>query len=220
MIEAKNIVKIFKDGENEFKALKGINLSIKEGEYLVITGASGSGKSTLLYQIGLLDKPTSGKIIFNGQDTSLLSEREKTMIRLQRLGYVFQDYALLPELTALENTALPLLMMGVPKEETERRAKEVLSKLDLESKFKNLPNQMSGGEQQRVSIARAIVNNPKIVLADEPTANLDSKRTEEVIEIFKSLHREGQTIAMITHEENCISCSNRKITMHDGEIIN
>jgi len=219
MIELKNIVKIFKDGEIEFKALDGINLSINDGEFLIITGPSGSGKSTLLYQIGLLDTPTSGKIIFNGEDTSFLSEKEKTLIRLKKLGYIFQDYALLPELTALENTVLPFLMMGTEKKIAYGKSKEVLSKLGLKDKFNNLPNQLSGGEQQRVSIARAIANKPDIIFADEPTANLDSVKTREVIEIFKLLHKEGQTIAMVTHEEDCFFCSSRMIRLSDGSIV-
>lgn len=218
MIEAEKITKIFKDGQVKFRALNNINLSIKEGEFLLITGRSGSGKSTLLYQLSLLDVPTSGRIIFNGEDTSLLTEREKTLIRLKKLGYVFQDYALLPELTAIENTILPLIMMGVDQKEAYQKSKNVLEKFGLVSKVNNLPGQLSGGEQQRVSISRAIVNEPDIVFADEPTANLDSEKTKDVIDIFKDLHKEGQTIVMVTHEKICFDCSNRIIKLSDGEI--
>jgi len=219
MIKAENITKIFKTGEVEFKALQNINLFIKEGEFLVITGRSGSGKSTLLYQLSLLDDPTSGRIIFDDKDTSLLSNREKTLIRLKKLGYVFQDYALLPELTALENTILTLLMMGVDSKKATKKSIDTLAKFGLESKINNLPSQLSGGEQQRVSIARAIVNNPHIIFADEPTANLDSENTKDVIEILKKLNQEGQTIVMISHEEDCFNCSSRIVKMLDGQII-
>ena len=219
MIKAENITKIFKTGEVEFKALQNINLFIEEGEFLVITGRSGSGKSTLLYQLSLLDDPTSGKIIFDNKDISLLSNREKTLIRLEKLGYVFQDYALLPELTALENTALTLLMMGIDSKKAYKKSKDTLAQFGLESKINNLPSQLSGGEQQRVSIARAIVNNPHIIFADEPTANLDSENTKDVIEILKKLNQEGQTIVMISHEEDCFSCSSRIIKLLDGQIV-
>jgi putative ABC transport system ATP-binding protein len=219
MIKAENITKIFKTGQIEFKALQNINLSIEEGEFLIVSGRSGSGKSTLLYQLSLLDNPTSGKIIFDNKDISLLSNREKTLIRLEKLGYVFQDYALLPELTALENIILPLLMMGVNSRKAYKKVEETLAKFGLENKINNLPSQLSGGEQQRVSIARAIVNNPHIIFADEPTANLDLENTKDVIEILKKLNEEGQTIVMVSHEEDCFDCSSRIIKLSDGQIV-
>jgi len=218
MIEAKNIVKVFRQGEISFEALKGINLSIKEGSFVIITGRSGAGKSTLLYQLGLLDEPTLGKIIFDDYDTSLFSNNAKTSFRLSNIGYVFQDYALLPELTALENTVLPLMMMGVGKKESERRAKQILSRLGLEEKFDNLPSQLSGGEQQRVSISRAVVNDPRVVFADEPTANLDSKNAKDVVEVFNSLYKKGQTIVMVTHEKGFFNHADRIITLSDGKV--
>ncbi|MBD3207899.1 MAG: ATP-binding cassette domain-containing protein [Candidatus Nealsonbacteria bacterium] len=218
MIEARNIVKVFRQGEISFEALKGINLLIKEGSFVIITGRSGAGKSTLLYQLGLLDEPTSGKVIFDDYDTSLFSNNAKTSFRLSNIGYVFQDYALLPELTALENTVLPLMMMGVGKKESERRAKQILSRLGLEKKFNNLPSQLSGGEQQRVSISRAVVNDPRVVFADEPTANLDSKNAKDVVEVFNSLYKKGQTIVMVTHEKGFFNHADRIITLSDGKV--
>lgn len=220
MIKAEKLVKVFKDGQSEFTALKGIDLLINKRDFVVITGRSGAGKSTLLYQLGLLDEPTSGRLFFNNYNISSFSDSEKTNFRLKNIGYVFQDYALVPELTALENTTLPLIMMGKSGKEAENKAKEILSGLGLKDKFHNLPNQLSGGEQQRVSVARAVVNNPKIIFADEPTANLDSEKALEVIDVFKSLQKEGQTIVMITHEEEFFSNADRIVHISDGQIEN
>ncbi len=219
MIEAKNIRKVFKSGEAELIALKNISFEIKDGEFLSIIGRSGSGKSTLLYQLGLLDKPTSGTVIFNGIDTANLSNDERTLVRLNDLGYVFQDYALIPELTALENVITPLMMQGLNNQKSKKMAMYALERVDLTHRINHLPSQLSGGEQQRVSIARAIGHNPKVIFADEPTANLDNVTSLTILEVFKELHKQGQTIILVTHEEEYTKVTNRIITMFDGEII-
>src|SRR5574343_16913 len=201
MIKTKNLTKTFTDGEKITKVLKGIDFEAKEGEFIAIIGRSGAGKSTFLYQISLLDEPTSGEIKIGGIDTHNLTQNEKTEFRLNELGYVFQDYALLPDLTALENVALPLLMQGKDTTESYKISAKSLERVGLGHRLNNLPSQLSGGEQQRVSISRAIAHNPKILFADEPTANLDNESSKRVMEIFKELHAQGQTIVMVTHEE-------------------
>ncbi len=219
MITTKNITKIFKNGSVETQVLKGISLQIQSGEFVAIMGKSGAGKSTLLYQLGLLDQPTSGSVIIDNQNTTELSEIEQTKFRLDHLGYIFQDYALVPELTALENVMIPLLMQGKSTDEATKIARTSLERIGLSHRENNLPSQLSGGEQQRVSIARAVSHNPKILFADEPTANLDTASSESVIEIFKELHKNGQTIVMVTHEpEYAVHCD-RVITVVDGNII-
>jgi len=219
MITVEKLVKSFHSGESELVVLKGMSFTVPEGQFLSVTGRSGSGKSTLLYQLGLLDNPNSGSIIIDNTKVLDLTTREKTQFRLERLGYVFQDYALLPELSSLENVMLPLLMMGGNKSQARAKAQAALSKVGLGDKLINLPSQLSGGQQQRVSIARAIGHNPKIIFADEPTANLDSETAEAVIKTFLELHKEGQTIIMVTHEEEYSRCTDRVITLSDGEII-
>lgn len=219
MIEVKNLIKTFKDGESETKVLKGIDLKVNEGEFIAIMGRSGAGKSTLLYQMSLLDNPTSGEIIINGHNSHLMNSEDKTSFRLLNCGYVFQDYALLPELTALENVVLPLLMQNFDTKIAYSKAKESLTKVNLAHRFDNLPSHLSGGEQQRVSIARAISNHPKILFADEPTANLDNESSAIVMKIFKSLHEEGQTIIMVTHEELYSKMAEKIIEIDDGKII-
>src|SRR3989344_4298720 len=173
MIEVKNLKKSFKDGESTTEVLKGINFVAQDGEFVAIMGRSGAGKSTFLYQMSLLDEPTAGEILIDAKDTHLMSVGDKTYFRLSRLGYVFQDYVLLPEMNALENAALPLLMQNIPERKAYEKAKEALVRVGLEKRLNNLPSKLSGGEQQRVSIARAIAHEPKILFADEPTANLD-----------------------------------------------
>lgn len=219
MIEAKNIRKVFKSGDAELIALKNISFEIKNGEFLSIIGRSGSGKSTLLYQLGLLDKPTSGTVILNGIDTAKLSNDERTSIRLNDLGYVFQDYALIPELTALENVVAPLMMQGLNNQKSKEMALQALDRVGLKQRLNHLPNQLSGGEQQRVSIARAIGHNPKILFADEPTANLDNVTSLTILDVFKELHKQGQTIILVTHEEEYTKETDRIITLFDGEIV-
>lgn len=218
MIEVKNLIKEYQNGDSTQRVLKDINLTIEEGEFVSIIGRSGAGKSTLLYQISLLDEPTSGNIILNKIDTAELSQNQKTAMRLKELGYVFQDYALLPELTSLENVALPLLMMGFKKTEAKKIALEALQQVDLQEKQGFVPSKLSGGQQQRVAIARAIAHSPHILFADEPTANLDSVSSELVINAFLKLHKAGQTIVMVTHEMEYAKLTSRTITLNDGKI--
>lgn len=219
MIEVKNLVKSFKDGPIVTRVLKGINFKADKGEFIAIMGRSGAGKSTLLYQMSLLDEPTSGEIRINGKETHLMSEHEKMLFRLSEFGYVFQDYALLPELTAIENVALPLLMQGLSREEAENKARIALEKVGVGERLNNLPGQLSGGEQQRVSVSRAIAHKPSVLFADEPTANLDSESSARVMDIFKELHKAGQTIIMVTHEDEYAKFSQRIVKLDDGKII-
>jgi len=219
IISAKKVVKKFKSGLGELIALKGIDLEVKKGEFLAITGRSGSGKSTLLYQLGLLDRPTSGDIFIEETNVSTLSDIERTNMRLIELGYIFQDYAILPSLSAIENVTLPLLMMGLEAKEAKIKAESALNKVGLGERFNNLPSQLSGGEQQRVAIARAIGHDPKIIFADEPTANLDNETSQLILKAFMELHKEGQTIVMVTHEEEYATLADRVIGLSDGEII-
>ncbi len=219
MIKVKNLVKTFIDGDKETKVLKGIDFEVKEGDYLAIMGRSGAGKSTFLYQLSLLDEPTSGEMSIDGIDTHNLSTEEKTLFRLNRLGYVFQDYALLPDLTAIENVALPLLMQGIDKKRAYEEAQISLEKVGLGHRLDNLPSRLSGGEQQRVSISRAIAHNPKILFADEPTANLDNHASGVVMDIFDELHKKGQTIIMVTHEEEYGKRADRIVRLDDGRIV-
>jgi putative ABC transport system ATP-binding protein len=218
MIKVKGLVKKYKSGAAELLVLNGLDLEVKKGEFIAITGRSGSGKSTLLYQLGLLDHPNSGEIIINGTDVMKLDKDERSNFRLNELGYVFQDYALIPELTALENIAIPLLMQGKSMDQIKKIAAEMLDRIGLGDRLNNLPSQLSGGEQQRVSIARAISHNPKVLFADEPTANLDNETADAVLETFLSLHREGQTIVMVTHEPEYAALTER-IVLLDGGII-
>lgn len=219
LLEIKSLTRSFKDGPIETRVLKGIDLSVGDGEFLAIMGRSGAGKSTLLYQLSLLDEPTSGEIRINGKETHLMSEHEKMLFRLAEFGYVFQDYALLPELTAVENVALPLYMQGASKAAAEAKAAEALSRVGLGNRLGNLPSQLSGGEQQRVSISRAIAHTPDILFADEPTANLDLESSATVMNIFKELHAGGQTIIMVTHEEEFSRFAERIIKIDDGRIV-
>lgn len=219
IIETTALKKSFLDGEKETTVLKGIDLNIKRGEFVAIMGRSGAGKSTLLYQISLLDNPSSGKILVDGINVLTLDNDQKTEFRLKELGYVFQDYALLPDLTSTENVVLPLLMQEIPKNEAYRIAESALSRVGLSNKFNNLPGKLSGGEQQRVSIARAIAHEPSILFADEPTANLDNESSLMIIEIFKELHKNGQTIVMVTHEEEYAKVADRIIYLSDGLIV-
>ena len=219
MIISKKLVKKYTSGGTELVVLKEIDLEIKDGEFVAIIGPSGAGKSTLMYQLSLLDEPSGGEVIFDGEKTSGLSQKQKTLIRLEKMGYVFQDYALLPELTALENVALPMLMQGNSKKEAERKAALALERIGLQDKQKNLPSQLSGGQQQRVSIARAIAHNPRVLFADEPTANLDSENSRLVMQAFLDLHKSGQTIVMVTHEDEYARMAKRIVKLKDGVIV-
>lgn len=219
IIEIKNLKKSFKTGNTELVVLNDISFSIEEGDFFSITGRSGSGKSTLLYQLGLLDHPNSGGIIIDGINVSALDHDERTKFRLKELGYVFQDYALVPELTSIENTVIPLLMQGLGKEEAYKKAEKALQKIGMGDRLNNLPSQLSGGEQQRVSIARAIAHDPKIIFADEPTANLDSETADTVMKAFLELNSSGQTIIMVTHEPEYAKLTKRVIKLGDGKIL-
>lgn len=220
IIDIKKVTKSFFDGDTETHVLKGIDLTVNQGEFVAIMGRSGAGKSTLLYQMSLLDTPTSGSIHLSGKLVDTMSMSEKTKFRLHELGYVFQDYSLLPELTAIENIMVPLLMQGVSQKNAKKRAEEVLKSVDLLHRKDNLPSELSGGEQQRVSIARAVTHRPKIVFADEPTANLDTFSSKLVMDIFKKLNKEeGLTIVMVTHEEDYGKMADRIIKLSDGLVI-
>lgn len=218
LIKLSKINKVYKSGEISFQALSNINLEIKKGDFLAVIGASGSGKSTLMNIIGLLDHPTSGRYILDGQDSSGFKEDHLAKIRNKKIGFVFQSFNLLPRTSALDNVVLPLIYSGISRSQRLQRAKEVLEQMGLGDKLASHPNQLSGGQQQRVAIARALVNNPQIILADEPTGNLDSKSGEEIMSLFDKLSKEGKTIVMITHEPPIAKHAKRIIRLKDGEI--
>ncbi len=219
IIEAHNIHRKFGEGDLMTHVLKGINLTVSAGEFVAIMGKSGAGKSTLMYQLSVLDHPTEGHLTVDGVNVATLSEREQTEFRLRTLGYVFQDYALVPDLSARENIMIPLLMRGLDWEVARATADASLESVGLPGKYDNLPSQLSGGEQQRVSVARALAGKPKIIFADEPTANLDSISGRAVIELLGDLNTQGQTIVMVTHEEEYTKYCNRIVDMEDGRII-
>ncbi len=221
IITANNITRTFGTGSLTQTVLRDVTMTVLEGEFLAIMGKSGAGKSTLMYQLSVLDKPTSGEIIIDGVDISKLTEDEATTFRLQTLGYVFQDYALVPDLSAEENVMLPLLMRGESWELAKENAKHAIDDVGLPGKYKNLPAELSGGEQQRVAIARALAGKPKILFADEPTANLDSVSGEAIIELITALNKNlRQTVVMVTHEREYADSAHRIIHMADGKIIN
>jgi len=219
MFQLDKVSKIFQSGGEEMRAVDNVTLEIPVGSFLVITGRSGSGKSTLLYQLGLLDRPTLGDVFFDGHATRELTNAERSDIRLNKMGYIFQDYALVPSLTATENVALPIMMQGTPRLEAIRLAQQALSQVGLDHRYNNLPSQLSGGEQQRVSIARAVAHRPTVIFADEPTANLDTKNAQNILSIFKALHSTGLTVIMITHEKGFTKAATQKVEMLDGRII-
>lgn len=220
MIECQNITKIYKSEAGETPALKGVSFTINDGEFVAIIGPSGSGKSTLMHILGALDTPTSGKYLLDGHDVSKLSDDELADIRKNKIGFVFQSFNLLPRATVLRNVMLPFIYAGVPREERGARAKAALRDAGLdESRFYHLSNQLSGGQMQRVAIARALVSNPSLILADEPTGNLDSKTGEVVLETFQNLNKQGRTIILITHEKYIADHAKRVIALKDGEII-
>lgn len=218
MIKVENLKKIY-PGKVPTPALKGVSFEVSKGEFIAIMGRSGSGKSTLLHQLGLIDTPTEGKILIDNTDVLKLSEAQKTLFRLQSLGYVFQEYALISELNALENVYLPAFVAGGDHDGYKKRAAEVLGVVGLGDRLDHYPNELSGGEQQRVAVARSLINKPKILFADEPTANLDSVSSKVVLELFQKLNKElGQTIVMVTHEEDDKKYVDRVIWLSDGFI--
>jgi putative ABC transport system ATP-binding protein len=217
MIELEDITKVYRLGKVEVPALRGVSLSISEGEMVAVIGASGSGKSTLLNIMGCLDRPTSGKYLLDGADVGRLNDNQLAELRNKKFGFVFQDFNLLPRATALSNVELPLIYSGsVPRR--QERAREALERVGLGGRANHKPTEMSGGEQQLVAIARALVNNPLVILADEPTGNLDSKSGAEIMSMFHSLHQEGKTVILITHEADIAAQAQRTIRLHDGRI--
>jgi putative ABC transport system ATP-binding protein len=220
LIEVKNVTKVFRSGEIETVALRGISFSIEKGEFVAIIGPSGSGKSTLMHILGCLDTPTSGQYFFEGKDVSKLSDDELAEIRKRKIGFVFQTFNLLPRATVLRNVMLPLVYAGRPNKEREKIAQLVLRASAFPEEFwHHLSNQLSGGMMQRVAIARALVNDPSLILADEPTGNLDSKTGEEVLKTFENLNRQGRTIVLVTHEKYIAQRAERVISLRDGQII-
>lgn len=219
MIKAIELLKVFTTGESKLVALNKLNFEIPSGQFLAITGRSGSGKSTLLYQLSLLDHPTGGQVFVDEEEITMFEGEDRTNYRLNKMGYIFQDYAILPTLTALENVMLPILEQGMDKNTAKKSAIETLGKVGLADKLENLPSQLSGGQQQRVSIARSVAHKPSILFADEPTANLDTVSSKEVLDVFDLLHKEGQTIVMVTHEKEYARVAERIIELSDGEII-
>ncbi len=218
LLEIRNIRRDFKLGTEVLQVLKGINLSIEKGEYVALMGPSGSGKSTLMNILGCLDTPTSGEYILNGKDVSKMSDSELADIRNKEIGFVFQTFNLMPRTTALDNVALPMVYAGVNKEKRHQRAKEVLKLVGLEDRMLHKPNELSGGQRQRVAVARALVNQPSIILADEPTGNLDSKTSYEIMNLFDEIYQKGNTVILVTHEEDIAHYAKRIIRLKDGLI--
>ena len=219
MIQLQNIKKVFRTEEIDTWALREVSLEVKDGEFVAIMGPSGCGKTTLLNIMGLLDTPTEGTYMLNGKDVSQLSERERTNIRKGVIGFVFQSFNLIDDLNVYENVELPLLYMGVPAKERKKRVTEMLDRMAMSHRRKHFPCQLSGGQQQRVAVARAVVSNPKIILADEPTGNLDSKNSKEVMDLLLQLHEQGTTIVMVTHSQHNASFADRIINLFDGQIV-
>ena len=219
IIKLDRISKFYQMGDSRVVALKELSLTIHENDYMAIFGPSGSGKSTLLHMAGLLDVPSSGRVFVDGKDVSQLPENELARIRGKKVGFIFQVFNLVPSLTALENVALPMMIYDVPKYEREKRAEELLVSLDMGNRMSHLPGELSGGQRQRVAIARSLANNPEIILADEPTGNLDSKTGEEVVEIFNRFHHDGKTIVVVTHDPDIARNTDEIVRIRDGQIV-
>lgn len=218
LIHIENMKKIYNPGENEVRALDGIDLDIEKGDLVAIVGHSGSGKSTLMNMLGCLDTPTSGKYVLDGQDVASMTDNQLADVRNKEIGFIFQGFNLISNLDAVGNVELPLVYRGVSKNERKQLAMESLKSVGLEDRMKHKPNEMSGGQQQRVAVARAVAAKPPIILADEPTGNLDTKSTQEIMEILKELHRSGRTVIIITHDEEIASQAHRVIRILDGRI--
>ena len=218
IIHLENIRKSYFLGKNELQVLKGISLNIFKNEYVALMGPSGSGKSTLMNLLGCLDTASAGKYILNGKDVSRMPDNDLAEVRNKEIGFVFQQFNLLPRLTAAENVTLPLVYAGIGKKERNDRAMEVLKKVKLDDRSHHKPNELSGGQAQRVAIARALINNPSIILADEPTGNLDSKTSYEIMEIIEKIHNDGNTVILVTHEEDISLYAHRIIRLRDGEV--
>jgi putative ABC transport system ATP-binding protein len=219
MIKTENITKVFRTEEVETWALNGVSFETKEGEFVAIMGPSGCGKSTLLNILGLLDNPTEGNFWLNGTDVAQFTENQRTALRKGVIGFVFQSFNLIDELNVYENIELPLLYMGIPKKERKERVNAAMERMDIMHRAKHFPQQLSGGQQQRVAIARAVVANPKLILADEPTGNLDSKNGLEVMELLRQLNLEGTTIVMVTHSQRDAAYAGRIVNLFDGKIV-
>jgi putative ABC transport system ATP-binding protein len=220
MIKTNELTKVFRTEEVETTALDRVNLNVKEGEYVAVMGPSGCGKSTLLNILGLLDNPTSGSYIFNGTEVANLKERDRTIFRKGNIGFVFQSFNLIDELNVYENVELPLIYLKMKANERKKRVEDVLERMKIAHRAKHFPQQLSGGQQQRVAIARAVVANPKLILADEPTGNLDSKNGIEVINLLSELNKEGTTIIMVTHSDRDASYAHRVVNLFDGQVVN
>ena len=218
LIHIENMKRIYNPGENEVRALDGIDLDIEKGDLVAIVGHSGSGKSTLMNMLGCLDTPTSGKYVLDGQDVASMTDNQLADVRNKEIGFIFQGFNLISNLDAVGNVELPLVYRGVSKNERKQLAMEALKSVGLEDRMKHKPNEMSGGQQQRVAVARAVAAKPPIILADEPTGNLDTKSTQEIMEILKELHRSGRTVIIITHDEEIASQAHRVIRILDGRI--
>ncbi|OYP59186.1 phosphonate ABC transporter ATP-binding protein [Prevotella sp. P5-92] len=219
MIKLDNIKKVFRTDDVETWALQNVSLEVKEGEFVAIMGPSGCGKSTLLNILGLIDNPTEGTYLLNGTDVSRMQENERTELRKGTIGFVFQSFNLIEELNVVENIELPLLYMGIPRSERRRRVNEIMERVGIAHRAKHFPCQLSGGQQQRVAIARAVIPSPKIILADEPTGNLDSRNGREVMDLLAELHREGTTIIMVTHSQHDANYADRIVNLFDGEVV-
>jgi putative ABC transport system ATP-binding protein len=220
MIKTSDLTKVFRTEEVETTALDKVNLHVKEGEYLAVMGPSGCGKSTLLNILGLLDNPSSGSYIFNGTEVANLKERDRTVFRKGNIGFVFQSFNLIDELNVYENVELPLIYLKMKTSERKKRVEDVLERMKISHRAKHFPQQLSGGQQQRVAIARAVVANPKLILADEPTGNLDSKNGIEVINLLTELNKEGTTIIMVTHNDRDAGYAHRIVNLFDGQVVN
>ncbi|MBI5166800.1 MAG: ABC transporter ATP-binding protein [candidate division NC10 bacterium] len=219
MIELQGVTKIFKRGEEEVRALEGVSFQVGEGEFLAVMGPSGSGKSTLMNILGCLDRPTSGRYLLEGQDTGQLDDDQLAFLRNKWIGFVFQTFNLLPRFSSTKNAELPLIYGAVPRSERRRKAQEALAAVGLAERLEHRPKELSGGEQQRVAIARAIVNRPRIVLADEPTGNLDSRAGDEILGIFENLNRQGVTVIVVTHNPRVAQRARRIILLQDGRMV-